>query len=89
MANTAAAAKAARKSKKRQAVNSARKSRVRTSVRAVEDALAKGDQAAAAAALKKAEPEIQRGANKGVMHKNAASRKVSRLTKRVKALSKA
>jgi small subunit ribosomal protein S20 len=89
MANTASAAKAARKTKKRQAVNSARKSRVRTHVRAVEDALAKGDAAAAATALKAAEPEIQRGANKGVMHQNAASRKISRLTKRVKAAAQA
>ncbi len=89
MANTASAAKAARKAKKNQAINSARKSRIRTAVRGVEDALAAGDHAAALAALKKAEPEIQRGAQKGVTHRNAASRKVSRLTKRVKALAPA
>lgn len=87
MANTKSAAKAARKAVKAQERNSARKSRIRTSVRAVEEAIASGDKTAALAAIKKAEPEIARGATKGVMHKNAAARKVSRLTKRVKALA--
>ena len=61
-------------------------SRVRTEVRKVEEAIAKGDRAAAETALKAAAPELMRGAQKGVVHKNAASRKVSRLTKRIKAL---
>ena len=87
MANIKSAAKAARKAVKAQARNSARKSRVRTHVRAVEEALAKGDKTAAVAALKAAEPEIVRGATKGVMHANTAARKVSRLTKRVNKLA--
>lgn len=87
MANIKSAAKAARKAVKAQARNQARKSRVRTHVRAVEDALAKGDKDAAAKALKAAEPEIVRGATKGVMHVNAAARKVSRLAKRVNKLA--
>jgi small subunit ribosomal protein S20 len=87
MANIKSAAKAARKAVKAQARNHARKSRVRTHVRAVEDALAKGDKDAAVQALKAAEPEIVRGATKGVMHANTAARKVSRLTKRVNKLS--
>ena len=87
MANIKSAEKAARKAVKAQARNSARKSRVRTHVRAVEEALAKGDKTAAVAALKAAEPEIVRGATKGVMHANTASRKVSRLTKRVNKLA--
>jgi small subunit ribosomal protein S20 len=88
MANIRSAAKAARKSKRREAINTARKSRVRTFVRAVEEALAKGDAKGAQEALKAAQPEIVRGANKRVLHKRAAARKVSRLTRRVKALSK-
>ena len=88
MANIRSAAKAARKAKRREAINTARKSRVRTQVRKVEEAIASGDAKAAVAALRAAEPEIIRGANKRVMHKRAASRKVSRLTKRVKALAK-
>ena len=87
MANIRSAAKAARKAKRREAINVARKSRVRTFVRNVEEAIASGDGAAAAAALKAAQPEIMRGANKRIMHKRAASRKVSRLTRRVKALA--
>jgi len=88
MANIRSAAKAARKAKRRQAVNTARKSRVRSYVRKVEEAIASGDAKAAQEALREAQPEIVRGANKRVLHKRAASRKVSRLTKRVKALSK-
>jgi len=88
MANIRSAAKAARKSKRREAINTARKSRVRTFVRQVEEAIASGDAKAAAEALKAAQPEIVRGANKRVLHKRAAARKVSRLTRRVKALSK-
>ena len=87
MANTPSAKKAARKIERRTAVNKNRRSRLRTFVRKVEDALASGDSAAAAVALKAAEPEIQRAAQKGVLHKNTASRKVSRLAARVKAIS--
>lgn len=86
MANIKSAAKAARQAIKRTAINKARLSRIRTFVRNVEDAIKSGDQKAALAALKAAEPEIMRGATKRVVAKNAASRKVSRLTKRVKAL---
>lgn len=88
MANIRSAAKAARKAKRREAVNTARKSRVRTFVRKVEEAIASGDAKAAAAALKDAQPEIIRGGNKRIIHKRAAARKVSRLTRRVKALAK-
>ena len=88
MANIRSAAKAARKAKRREAINVARKSRVRTSVRKVEEAIASGDAKAAAEALRAAQPEIIRGANKRVIHKRAAARKVSRLTRRVKALTK-
>jgi small subunit ribosomal protein S20 len=86
MANIKSAAKAARQAIKRTAINKARLSRIRTHVRKVEEAIQAGDQKAALAALKAAEPEIMRGATKGVVAKNAASRKVSRLTKRVKSL---
>jgi small subunit ribosomal protein S20 len=88
MANIRSAAKAARKSKRREAVNVARKSRVRTFVRNVEEAIASGDPKVAAEALRAAQPEIIRGANKRILHKRAASRKVSRLTRRVKTMTK-
>ena len=87
MANTSSAKKATRKIVRRAAINKNRRSRVRTFVRQVEEALASGDQAAAAAAFKTAQPELMRAAGKGVMHRNTASRKVSRLAKRLKALS--
>jgi len=83
MPNIASAKKRVRRTAKRTAVNHSRKSRVRNFTRKVEEALAKGDKAGAQAALKAAEPEIMRGVSKGVIHKNAGSRKVSRLTKRV------
>jgi small subunit ribosomal protein S20 len=86
MANTSSAKKAARKIAARTLVNRDRRGRLRTYVRKVEEALASGNQAAAQAALKTAEPEIMRAASKGVVHKNTAARKVSRLTARVKAL---
>ncbi len=86
MANTSSAKKAARKIARRAAVNKNRRSRVRTFVRKVEEALATGDKAVAAAALKVAEPELMRAATKGVLHRNTASRKVSRLSHRVNAL---
>jgi small subunit ribosomal protein S20 len=83
MANTKSAKKATRKIKRRTEVNKGRRSRVRTFVRSVEDAIKSGDQAAAAAALRAAEPMLVRAAQKGVVHKRTASRKVSRLTRRV------
>ncbi|WP_417688625.1 30S ribosomal protein S20 [Roseibium sp.] len=86
MANTPSAKKAARKIARRTATNKARRSRVRTYLRKVEEAIASGDQAAANEALKAAQPEIMRAATKGVLHANTASRKVSRLNARVKAL---
>jgi small subunit ribosomal protein S20 len=86
MANSPQAKKRARQNAARFAVNKMRRSRIRTYLRAVEEAIASGDQAAATAALKAAQPEIMRGVTKGVMHKNTASRKVSRLASRVKAV---
>lgn len=87
MANTRSAKKATRKIEARTKVNMARKSRVRTHVRKVEEAISSGDQAAAAEALRVAQPELMRAANKGIIHKNTAARKVSRLAQRVKAVS--
>lgn len=87
MANTKSAARAARVTKRRTEVNKSRRSLVKTSVRAVEEAIASGNKGAAEAALKQVEPQLMRGAQKGVVHKKAASRKVSRLSARVKALS--
>ncbi|MCR9137251.1 MAG: 30S ribosomal protein S20 [Alphaproteobacteria bacterium] len=87
MANTTSAKKATRKIARRTEVNKNRRSRVRGFVRKVEEAIASGDQAAAAAALKAAQPELMRAATKGVVHRNTASRKVSRLAKRVKAIT--
>ena len=86
MANTSSAKKATRKIAARAAVNKNRRSRVRTYVRKVEEALAAGDKAAAEAALSAAQPELMRAVTKGVLHKNTASRKVSRLTLRVRTL---
>jgi small subunit ribosomal protein S20 len=86
MANTSSAKKATRVAARRAVINKNRLSRVRSSVRKVEEALASGDKAAAEAALKAAEPELMRSAQKGIVHKNAAARKVSRLSKRVKAI---
>jgi small subunit ribosomal protein S20 len=87
MANTASARKRIRQTATRTARNNARKSRMRTFVKKVEAALASGDKAAAAAALVAAQPEMQRAAGKGVVHRNTVARKVSRLAARVKALA--
>ena len=84
MANTSSAKTATRKIAARSSVNKSRVARVRTYVRKVEEAIASGDPAKATAALQAAEPEIMRAVTKGVIHKNTASRKVSRLTARVK-----
>jgi small subunit ribosomal protein S20 len=87
MANTVSAKKAARKIARRTEINRNRKSRMRTYLRKVEEAIAAGDGAAAKEALRAAEPEIMRAAQKGVLHKNTASRKVSRLSSRVRSIS--
>ena len=86
MANTPQAKKRIRRTAKRAAITGARVSRIRTFIKAVESALASGDKATAADALKKAQPELARGVARGVLHKNTASRKFSRLTKRVASL---
>ncbi|MEO9822932.1 MAG: 30S ribosomal protein S20 [Paracoccaceae bacterium] len=86
MANSPQAKKRARQAARRLEVNKSRRSRIRTYLRAVEEAIASGDKDAAAAALKAAQPELMRGVTKGVYHKNTASRKMSRLAARVKAV---
>ncbi|MGL4976316.1 MAG: 30S ribosomal protein S20 [Bosea sp. (in: a-proteobacteria)] len=87
MANTSSAKKATRQIARRTEVNKSRRSRMRTYLRKVEEALTAGDKTAAAAALQAAEPEIMKAAQNGIVHKNTASRKVSRLSARVKALA--
>ncbi|GJD34852.1 30S ribosomal protein S20 [Methylobacterium aerolatum] len=87
MANTASARKMTRKIAKRTAINKSRRSRMRTFVRKVEEAIESGNQQDALAALKAAEPEVMRAAQKGIVHKNNASRKISRLAARVKSLA--
>ena len=86
MANTPQAKKRARQNEARFQINKARRSRIRTFLRKVEEAIESGDKEAATAALRAAQPELMRGVAKGVFHKNTASRKVSRLASRVKAL---
>ncbi len=88
MANTTSAKRAVRQISRRTTVNTARRSRVRTYLRKVEEAVDTGDATAARAALKIAEPELMRAVGKGVFHKNTAARKISRLSRRVKALGK-
>ncbi len=87
MANTPQAKKRIRRNDRRAEVNGARVGRIRTFVKKVELALVAGDKTAASEALHAAQPEIARGVAKGVMHKNTASRKFARLTKRVSALA--
>ncbi|QBX35982.1 30S ribosomal protein S20 [Paracoccus gahaiensis] len=89
MANTPQSKKRARQIERRTDVNKARRSRIRTYLRKVEEAIASGDAAAAKTALQNAQPELMRGVTKGVVHKNTASRKVSRLAARVNALTTA
>jgi len=84
MANTSSAKKAARQALRRAEINKNRKSRVRTFVRKVEEAIASGDAAAAQTALKAAQPELMRAAQRGVFQKRTASNKISRLAARVK-----
>ena len=88
MPNIASSKKRVRTTAKRTSINTARKTRVRGFIRKVEEAIASGDQKAALAALKAAEPEIMRGVSKGILHKNTGARKVSRLSKRVTKLAK-
>jgi small subunit ribosomal protein S20 len=83
MANTKSARKATRKIARRTVINQARRSRSRTAVRAVEEAIAAGDRNKAAEAMKQAEPQLMKAAQTGQIHRNAASRKVSRLTKSI------
>lgn len=89
MANTTSAKKMARKITRRTEVNRARRSRVRTFVRKVEEAIAGGDHNSALDALRSAEPEMMKAAQHGIVHRNTASRKVSRLAARVNALRSA
>lgn len=86
MANTPQAKKRIRRNTSRAAINHARISRIRTFVKQVESALAAGKKKEAAEALRMAQPELMRGVSRGVLHKNTASRKLSRLSKRVAAL---
>lgn len=87
MANTPQAKKRIRRNDRRAEINGARVSRIRTHVKKVESALAAGDKAAATAALAEVQPELARGVAKGVLHKNTAARKFSRLNKRLTALA--
>ncbi|MDE2648708.1 MAG: 30S ribosomal protein S20 [Paracoccaceae bacterium] len=86
MANSAQAKKRARQIERRTEVNKARRSRIRTYLKKVDEALESGDKGVAQQALKVVQPELMRGVSKGIMHKNTASRKMSRLSSRVKAL---
>ncbi len=86
MANTKSAKKAVRKIERRTSVNKARRSRMRTYLRHVEEAIASGDKPGAQEALKAAEPEVMRSAQKGILQKNTAARKISRLASRVNAM---
>jgi len=83
MANTSSAKKATRKLRRRTAINKSRRSQMRTYVRKLEEAIATGDQAQAQTAMRLAEPQIMKAAQRGVLHKNSASRKVSRLVHRI------
>ena len=86
MANTPQAKKRIRRNDRRAEINGARVSRIRTFVKPVEAALASGDKAGAEAAIRRVQPAMMRGVAKGVFHKNTASRKISRLSKRIAAL---
>ena len=87
MANHKSAEKRNRRNARRAEINGARRSRIRTFVKRVEAAIAAGDRDSAAAALKAAEPEMQRGVSRGVLHRNTVARKISRLSARINALS--
>ena len=87
MANTSSAKRAARVSQRRLEVNKSRRTRLKSGVRTVEEAIASGNKAEAEQALKAAAPMLMRSAQKGIVHKKTASRKVSRLTARVKTMT--
>lgn len=87
MANTTSAKKAARQTMRRTKVNQARRSRVKTGVRKVEEAIASGDREQALKALREAEPLLVRSAQKGILHRRTASRKVSRLAARIRTMA--
>lgn len=89
MANTPQAKKRIRRNTRRTAINKNRLSQIRTKIKAVDAAVEAGDKDVATAALKAVQPELARGVSKGLYHKNTASRKFSRLTKRVAALQTA
>lgn len=88
MANTTSAKKATRKIARRTIVNKSRRTQMRGSVRNVEEAIAKGDREAALQAMARCEPELMRAAQRNIIHKNAASRKVSRLSVKIAKLAK-
>jgi small subunit ribosomal protein S20 len=87
MAHHKSAQKRIRRNAKREVINTARKNRIRSFIRRVEDAIDAGDKDSAAAALRAAQPEIHRGVNKGILHRNTAARRLSRLSTRINALS--
>ena len=86
MANTSSAKKRVRRDEKKTVVNRDRRNRIRTFIKKVEMAIQSGDKAAASDALKTAQPELMRGVTRGVVFKNTAARKISRLSRRIKAL---
>ena len=86
MANHESAKKRVRRNEKVRVINHARKMRIRSEVKKVEQAIAGGDYETARAAFREAQPEMQRGVTKGVLHRNTVSRKLSRLSRRIKAL---
>jgi small subunit ribosomal protein S20 len=88
MANTTSAKKATRKIARRTAINKSRRTQMRNAVRSVEDAIKRGDRDAAMKAMTRAEPELMRAAQRNIVHKNSASRKVSRLSLQIAKLSK-
>lgn len=89
MANHKSSKKRIRRNARRAEINGARKGRIRTFIKKVESAILNGDAKVATEALKNAQPEIHRGVAKGILHKNTAARKISRLSSRIKALKKA
>jgi len=88
MANTKSAKKAARQAARRTVINKSRRSRMRSAIRTVEEAIAAGDRGRATAAMAEAEPALIRAAQKGIVHRNSAQRKVSRLSHQIAKLEK-
>ena len=86
MANTSSAKKRVRRDTRKTAANISRRSRIRTYIKKVEAAIEGGDKDAADAALREAQPELMRGMTRGIFKKNTASRKISRLSQRIKAI---